>query len=217
MTRDQVSKRIVEIGIVPVVRASSPEMAVAAVAAIQKGGIPIAEITMTVPGAIDVIRTVCCEFGSEVLVGAGTVLSADEAKQCIDAGAEFVVSPALDLATIEAVHAAGKLMCPGALTPTEVVTAWKTGADFVKVFPCGNVGGAKYIKSLKAPFPQMRFIPTGGVSLTTAAEFLEAGADALGVGADLVDTKALAAGESAKVTEAARQYADIVKQFRGRK
>lgn len=217
MTRDQVSKRIVEIGIVPVVRASSPEMAVAAVNAIKAGGIPIAEITMTVPGAIDVIRTLCHEFGSEVLVGAGTVLTADQAKECIAAGAEFVVSPALDLGTIEAVRAAGKLMCPGALTPTELVTAWKAGADFVKVFPCGNVGGAKYIKSLKAPFPQMRFIPTGGVSLTTAAEFLEAGAEALGVGADLVDTKALAVGDSAKVTDSARKYADIVKQFRNRK
>lgn len=217
MTKDQVSKRIVEIGIVPVVRASSPEMAIAAVSAIKAGGIPIAEVTMTVPGAIDVIRTVCHEFGSEVLVGAGTVLTADEARQCIAAGAEFVVSPALDLGTIEAVRAAGKIMCPGALTPTEIVTAWKAGADFVKVFPCGNVGGAKYIKSLRAPFPQMRFIPTGGVSLSTAAEFLEAGAEALGVGADLVDTKALAAGDSSKVTDSARKYAEIVKQFRNRK
>ena len=217
MTRDQVSKRIVEIGIVPVVRASSPEMAIAAVNAIKAGGVPIAEITMTVPGAIDVIRTLCREFGQDVLVGAGTVLSGDQAKECIAAGAEFVVSPALDLGTIEAVRTAGKLICPGALTPTEVVTAWKAGADFVKVFPCGNVGGAKYIKSLKAPFPQMRFIPTGGVSLTTASEFLEAGAEALGVGADLVDTKALAAGDIAKVTDSARKYADIVKQFRSRK
>jgi 2-dehydro-3-deoxyphosphogluconate aldolase/(4S)-4-hydroxy-2-oxoglutarate aldolase len=161
-----------------------------------------------------VIRDVANRFGADVLVGAGTVLDAETARACILAGAEFIVSPSLNLETIAMSHRYGKAVMPGALTPTEVLTAWQAGADFVKVFPCGNVGGAKYIKSLKAPFPQIEMIPTGGVSLATAAEFIQAGAAALGVGADLVDSKALKAGHLDVVTENARKFAAIVRDAR---
>jgi 2-dehydro-3-deoxyphosphogluconate aldolase/(4S)-4-hydroxy-2-oxoglutarate aldolase len=182
--------------------------------AIRAGGVPVLEITMTVPRAIKVIEQVADRYGSEVVVGAGTVLDAETARSCILAGASFVVSPALNVGTIEMCRRYSIAVMPGALTPTEVVTAWDAGADVVKVFPCGAVGGAKYLKALKAPLPQVEMIPTGGVSLATAAEFIEAGAFALGVGSDLVDTKAIRAGQPEKVTEAARSYVSTVRDAR---
>jgi 2-dehydro-3-deoxyphosphogluconate aldolase/(4S)-4-hydroxy-2-oxoglutarate aldolase len=214
MNKSEIIKRIIEIGVVPVVRAASSAEALAAVAAIKAGGVPIVEITMTVPGAVEVIREVSSREGAEVLVGAGTVLDAETARACILAGAEFIVSPALNVDTITLCRRYSKVVAAGALTPTEVVTAWQAGADFVKVFPCDSVGGAKYLKSLKAPLPQIELIPTGGVSLKTAADFIKAGASALGVGSDLVDVKALREGQANLITERAREFVEIVKTAR---
>src|SRR5437588_1357448 len=216
MDRQKVRDRIMEIGIVPVVRASSPGEARIAAAAVCQGGIPIVEITMTVPGALEVIRELAKNSASDVLVGAGTVLNAEAARRCLDAGAQFLVSPGLNLQTVELAVREEKLMMAGALTPTEVITAWEAGADLVKVFPCGQVGGAKYIKALRGPLPQVPLVPTGGVSLHTAAEFIEAGAAALGVGGELVRSDALRAGKSQIITENARKFAEIVKQTRAR-
>ena len=215
MNKQEVLRRISEVGVVPVVRASSAEEAMQVVEAIREGGVPVLEITMTVPRAVRVIEQVADRYGSEVVVGAGTVLDPETARACILAGAAFVVSPSLNTATIELCRRYSVAIMPGALTPTEVVTAWQAGADVVKVFPCGALGGAKYLKSLKAPLPQIEMIPTGGVSLQTAAEFIEAGALALGVGADLVDTKAIREGRPEKVTEAARAYVAAVRAARG--
>lgn len=214
MEKSQVLDRIRSIGIIPVVRASSGEEALQAVEAIKAGGLPVLEITMTVPGAVRIIETIAKRFGDEVLVGAGTVLDADTARECVGAGAQFVVSPALNLETIAFCRQAGCAVMPGALTPTEIVQAWSAGADFVKVFPCGAMGGASYIKSLRAPLPQIELVPTGGVSLSTAASFIEAGAAAIGVGADLVDLKAIRSGDSEKVTEMTRAYLEAVRTAR---
>jgi len=203
-----VIERIREVGLVPVIRASSADQAFAAVEAIRAGGIPIFEITMTVPGAIEIIRELTRRLGDDaldpVLIGAGTVLDAETAQQCIDAGAKFIVSPALDIPTIQLCRRLGVPVFAGALTPTEIVTAWKAGANAVKVFPANSVGGATYLKSVKAPLPQIELLPTGGVNLNTAADFIKAGAFALGVGADLVT------GDADAITLKARQYVAAV-------
>jgi len=203
-----------EIGVVPVVRASSAKQAMLAAEAVCAGGIPIVEVTMTVPGAIEVIAELSKSMSSEVLIGAGTVLDAETAQRCIDAGAEFIVSPGFNLETVKSVNRAGKLMMAGGLTPSEVIAAWKAGSDFVKIFPCGAVGGAKYIKALKGPLPQIPMIPTGGVNLTTAADFILAGAAALGIGGELVSASALESGDLAPIVEAARGFASIVRNAR---
>jgi 2-dehydro-3-deoxyphosphogluconate aldolase/(4S)-4-hydroxy-2-oxoglutarate aldolase len=216
MNKQKVRDRILEIGIVPVVRASSAGEARMAADAVCDGGIPIVEITMTVPGAVDVIRELSKSAGSNVLIGAGTVLSAEAARRCLDAGAQFLVSPGLNLKTVEFAGREDKLIMAGALTPTEVITAWEAGADFVKVFPCGQVGGAKYIKALKGPFPEVPLVPTGGVNLTTAAEFIEAGAAALGIGGELVEADALRSNKPEIIVENARKFLAIVKQTRER-
>lgn len=216
MDKQGVRERIVEIGIVPVVRASSPREARMAADAVCEGGIPIVEITMTVPGAVEVIRELTKSGSSHVLVGAGTVLNRDAARRCLDAGAQFLVSPGLNLEVVKLVGGEGKLMMAGALTPTEVITAWESGSDFVKVFPCGQVGGAKYIKALKGPLPQVPLVPTGGVNLHTAAEFIEAGAAALGVGGELVQAEALKAGKPVIIVENARKFLAVVKETRAR-
>ena len=214
MTKSQTLQRIQEAGLVPVLRARSHDEALAIALAVEKGGVPVLEITMTVPGAIDVIRQVIEKCGTRVLVGAGTVLDPESARLCILAGAQFVVSPSLKLSTIEMCHRYAIPVFPGALTPTEVVTAWEAGADAVKVFPCSALGGASYLKALKAPLPQIELIPTGGVSLSTAEQFLAAGAFALGVGGDLIDAAAIAAGKLDQITENARKYTEIVQKFR---
>ena len=214
MDKQDVRRRILEIGIVPVVRASSALEARVAADAVCEGGIPIVEITMTVPGALDVIRELVKNCGSDVLIGAGTVLNAQAAQNCLDAGAQFLVSPGLNVPTVELAVRERKLLMAGALTPTEVMAAWDAGADFIKVFPCGQVGGAKYIKALKGPFPQIPFIPTGGVNLNTAAEFLEAGAVALGIGGELVQAGALKANKPEVIVENARKFLAIVKHTR---
>jgi len=214
MDKQKVRDRILEIGIVPIVRASSPGEARIAADAVCQGGIPIVEITMTVPGALDVIRELAKYSASDVLVGAGTVLNAEAARRCLDAGAQFLVSPGLNLKTVELAVREGKLIMAGALTPTEVITAWEAGADFVKIFPCGQVGGAKYIKALKGPLPQIPLVPTGGVNLSTAAEFIEAGAAALGIGGELVQADALKSNKPEIIVENVRKFLAIVKQAR---
>lgn len=217
MRKADVISRILETGIIPVVRAESAEMAMRAIDAIKEGGVSILEITMTVPGAIRVIEEVAKRFDGSVIVGAGTVLDAETARACILAGAQFIVSPALDLATIACCRSYSIAVIPGAMTPSEVVSAWKAGADFVKVFPANALGGASYIKALKAPLPQIELIPTGGVSLQTAADFIKAGAAALGIGSDLVDTKALREFRDSLITDLARQFIEIVKSARANK
>lgn len=214
MTKQEAASRILETGIVPVVRASSAKQALRAVEAVCAGGIPIVEITMTVPGAVEVIAQLAQSMGSEVLIGAGTVLDAGAAERCIEAGAEFIVSPGFDLETVKFANRRDKLMIAGALTPTEVITAWKAGSDFVKIFPCGTVGGAKYIKALKAPLPQIPMIPTGGVNLNTAADFMIAGAAALGIGGELVSASALQSGNIAPIVDAAQDFVAIVRTAR---
>jgi 2-dehydro-3-deoxyphosphogluconate aldolase/(4S)-4-hydroxy-2-oxoglutarate aldolase len=216
MDKKSVRDRIIEIGIVPVVRASSKRDALLAAEAVAEGGIPVVEITMTVPGAVEVIRELAKSNSSGILIGAGTVLDAEAASRCRDAGAEFLVSPALNIETIDFAVKQGMLMMAGALTPTEIVKAWKAGADFVKVFPCGQVGGAKYIKALKGPLPQIPLVPTGGVNLNTAAEFFEAGAEALGVGSELVQSEALKTGKRQVIIDNARKFVEIVKATRDR-
>ena len=214
MDKQRVRERIVEIGVVPVVRASSPREARMAADAVCEGGIPIVEITMTVPGAVDVIRELTNSGSSDVLIGAGTVLNAEAARRCLGAGAQFLVSPGLNLPMVEVAKEAGKVVIAGALTPTEIMAAWEAGADFVKVFPCGQVGGAKYIKALKGPFPQIPFVPTGGVNLNTAGEFIEAGAVALGVGGELVQAEALRVNKPEIIVENARKFVAAVKLAR---
>jgi 2-dehydro-3-deoxyphosphogluconate aldolase/(4S)-4-hydroxy-2-oxoglutarate aldolase len=214
MDKQKVRDRIIEIGIVPVVRASSAGEACVAADAVCQGGIPIVEITMTVPGAVEVIRELVKNCASDVLIGAGTVLNLETARRCLDAGAQFLVSPGLNLKTVELAVREGKLILAGALTPTEVITAWDAGADFVKIFPCGQVGGAKYIKALKGPLPQIPLVPTGGVNLSTAAEFIEAGAAALGIGGELVQADALKSNKPEIIVENARKFLAIVKQAR---
>ncbi len=214
MNKKQIVEQIENLGLVPVVRASSADEAMQAIDAIKAGGVNVLEITMTVPGAIKVIERVADKYGSDVLVGAGTVLDPETARACLLAGAQFIVSPALNLDTIALCQRYSAPVMPGVLTPTEVITAWSAGADFVKVFPAGAVGGASYIKNLKGPFPQIKIVPTGGVSLATAADFIKAGASALGVGTDLVDVKAIREGNADIVTERAKQFVDIVRNAR---
>jgi 2-dehydro-3-deoxyphosphogluconate aldolase/(4S)-4-hydroxy-2-oxoglutarate aldolase len=214
MHKEHVLQTIRDVGIIPVVRAQSVDEAMMAIDAIRAGGVSLLEITMTVPGAVGVIERVSQRYGADAVVGAGTVLDGETARACILAGAQFIVSPSLNLETIEVCRKHEVAVLPGALTPTEVVQAWTAGADFVKVFPAGAVGGASYIKALKAPLPQVELVPTGGVSLKTAADFIKAGASALGVGADLVDLKALREGQQHIITERAREFVKIVREAR---
>jgi 2-dehydro-3-deoxyphosphogluconate aldolase/(4S)-4-hydroxy-2-oxoglutarate aldolase len=214
MTKDQILSFISDVGIVPVVRTSSAESAVQAIDAIYRGGIRAAEITMTVPGAIRALEKVADAFGDKLVLGAGTVLDPETARACMLAGAEFFVSPNLKLSTIEMVKRYSKVVLPGALTPTEVLTAWEAGADIVKIFPCGNVGGPKYIKALKAPYPHIQMCPTGGVNLDTAGDFLKAGACAVAVGGELVDAKTIKEGRFDIIEERARQYLAVIAKAR---
>jgi 2-dehydro-3-deoxyphosphogluconate aldolase/(4S)-4-hydroxy-2-oxoglutarate aldolase len=214
MKPQQILSFIIDIGIVPVVRTSTAEAAVKAVEAIYKGGVRAAEITMTVPGAIKALEKVADQFGDKLVLGAGTVLDPETARICMLAGAQFFVTPSLRVSTIEMAKRYSKVICPGALTPTEVVTAWDAGADVVKIFPAGNVGGPKYIKALKGPLPHIEMIPTGGVNLETTGEFLKAGACAVAVGGELVDAKSIADGRFDIIEDRARQYLEAVRKAR---
>lgn len=214
MTREAIAERIIDIGILPVVRAASAAEAIAVGDALGDGGIRALEITMTVPGAVKVIAEAVARYGDQFLIGAGTVLDQEQARACIDAGARFVVAPIVDVATIAVCRRAGIPVLPGALTPTEVVQAWRAGADFVKVFPCSAVGGASYLKALKAPLPDIPLVPTGGVTLDTVGAFFAAGASAVGVGGDLCDLQALRSGRRDQLVAAARAYVSAVQAAR---
>jgi len=214
MSKTETIERIRETGVIPVVRATNADEAMRVIDAIREGGISVLEITMTVPGAVKVIEQVAGRYGKDALVGAGTVLDPETATACVSAGAQFIVSPALNPDTIACCKRLGVAIMPGALTPTEVVQAWNAGADFVKVFPAGAVGGASYLKALKAPLPHIELVPTGGVTLTTAGDFIRAGAAALGVGSDLVDLNAIREGQAAVITERAKQFINIVREAR---
>jgi 2-dehydro-3-deoxyphosphogluconate aldolase/(4S)-4-hydroxy-2-oxoglutarate aldolase len=213
MTKTQVHQRIIDIGIIPVIRARSAELAQAAARAVAAGGIAAVEVTMTVPGAINLIASLA-KSENGILIGAGTVLDAETAQRCLDAGAQFLVSPGFDAETVALAAREDVVMMAGALTPTEVIDAWKAGVDFVKIFPCGNVGGPSYIKALKAALPQIPMVPTGGVNLNTAAAFLEAGSSALGIGGELISAAAMQSGDFDAITALARQYVAIVAQVR---
>jgi 2-dehydro-3-deoxyphosphogluconate aldolase/(4S)-4-hydroxy-2-oxoglutarate aldolase len=206
---------IERVGLVPVLRAKSIAQAHAVVEAMIAGGVTIVEVTMTVPNAVHLLKELKKEHGARILLGSGTVTTAKEAEDTIEAGAEFVVSPSLHPDVIAATKAAGKLSVPGALTPTEVITAHRAGADYVKIFPCSAMGGASYLKSLLAPFPHLKLIPTGGVTLKTAEEFIRAGARALGVGGDLVNLAAIDEGKPEVITEAAKAYLQVLGRVRG--
>ena len=214
MSRESTLQRILDGGIVAVVRSESSESLVKVVAALAEGGVIAAEVTFTVPDAVDVIRQVRREVGDAVVLGAGTVLDPETARAALLAGAEYIVSPIVNLDVIRLCRRYDKVAMPGAFTPTEVVSAWEAGADVVKIFPA-DVGGAAYLKALRGPLPQIRLMPTGGVDLTTAEGFLKAGACCLGVGSALVDPKAIASGDFARIRDLAAQYAAVVRRFRG--
>ena len=213
MSRDTDLRRVLECGIVAVVRASESLQLVEVVKALADGGVTVAEITMTVPSALDVVRQARKELGDRVLLGAGTILDAETARAALLAGAEFLVSPTLNLDVIRMCRRYDKVVMPGAFTPTEILTAWEAGADIVKVFPADVVGPA-FFKAIRGPLPQVRVMPTGGVDLKTATAFLQAGACCLGVGGQLVDPEAIKQKNFDKIRELARQYSDIVKAFR---
>ena len=206
-TTHQILERV---GLIPVLRAKNATQAHAVVEAMIAGGVTVVEVTMTVPGAVGLLKELKKEYGSSLLLGSGIVTTADQCQATIDAGAEFVVSPSLHPEVIDTTKKNGKVSCPGALTPTEAITAWNAGADYVKIFPCSAVGGASYLKALLAPFPHLKVIPTGGVTLETAESFLRAGARALGVGSDLVNLAAVDAGHPETITETAKAYLKIV-------
>jgi 2-dehydro-3-deoxyphosphogluconate aldolase / (4S)-4-hydroxy-2-oxoglutarate aldolase len=208
MTKDEVISLATSGGVIPVIRASSKEEALAVIEAVIAGGINTIEVTMTVPGAVRLIEELSSR--EELLLGAGSVLDPETARDCINAGAKFIISPATNFDTIQYCNDADVPVMPGALTPTEIVNAWDAGADIVKVFPADAMGGAKYLRSLKAPLPQIKLIPTGGVNQDTAADFIRAGAQAVGVGADLCDLKAVREGRAADITAAAKKYLEIV-------
>jgi len=215
VTSQQILSSITDIGIVPVVRTNSAESAIKSIEAIYRGGVRSAEITMTVPGAIKALEKIADQFGDKIMLGAGTVLDPETARSCMLAGAQFFVTPSLNVATIEMAKRYSKVICPGALTPTEVVTAWQAGADVIKIFPASAVGGAKYIKALKGPFPQIQMIPTGGVNLETAGEFLKAGACAVAVGGELVDAKLIKENRYDRIEELAKEYLAAIAKARG--
>jgi 2-dehydro-3-deoxyphosphogluconate aldolase/(4S)-4-hydroxy-2-oxoglutarate aldolase len=213
MKKQEVRALIEKIGIVPVIRTASPQEARFAAEAVWQGGIPIVEITMTIPQALDVISELVKTM-PKLLVGAGTVVNQDLALQCFDAGAQFLVTPGFSQKTVAAAHNLDILIMAGALTPTEVMTAWDAGVDFVKIFPCSNLGGPSYIKALKGPLPNVPLVPTGGVNLETAADYLRAGAAALGIGGELVLKHAFQERKPELISNLAMRYAELVKEAR---
>ena len=213
MTRDSQLQQILETGIVAVVRSPDSDRLVDVARSLLEGGVRVMEITFSVPNALEVIRRVRETLGEQVVLGAGTVLDSETARAAILAGAEFIVAPTLNTEVIRLCHRYDKVVMPGAFTPTEILTAWEAGADIVKVFPA-DVGGPDYFKALRGPLPQIRLMPTGGVDPQTAATFLRAGACCLGVGGQLVEPRAVAEGNFARIRDLARQYAQIVRETR---
>lgn len=214
MQKNAILNTLIEVGVVPIIRTSTAESAILAIEAVYRGGIRSAEITMTVPGAVKALEKLADKFGDSMILGAGTVLDPETCRACILAGAQFIVTPALNPATIALSRRYSKPIFPGALTPTEVVAAWEAGADAVKIFPASAMGGAKYIKALKGPLPQIDMIPTGGVNLDTAADFLKAGACAVAVGSELIDAATIKAGKYEVFEERAKQYLEVVQKAR---
>jgi 2-dehydro-3-deoxyphosphogluconate aldolase / (4S)-4-hydroxy-2-oxoglutarate aldolase len=214
MTKSEVRQRIEQTGIIPGVRVNSSDDALFAAQTVRRAGIPVVEITMTVPGAPDVISDLVSNF-PDMVVGGGTVLDAETAKRCLDAGAMFLTSPGLVLEVVEIAVKRDIVVLPGALTPTEIITAWKAGADFVKVFPCANVGGHQYIRSLKVPFPQIPLIASGGVNQQTASDFILSGASALGIGVELMPREAIRRRREDHIEELSRRFLGMVKAARG--
>lgn len=212
--QETTAQTLERVGLIPVLRARNARQAHAVVQAMLAGGVTVVEVTMTVPGAVDLLAELKAEYSGQLLLGSGTVTTGAQAEATIDAGAEFVVSPSFHPDVIAVTKARKKISIPGALTPTEVITAWEAGADYVKIFPCSAMGGASYLKSLLAPFPFLKLIPTGGVTHHTAASFLEAGARALGVGSDLVNLAAIDQGAPEIITAAARAYLKVIADFR---
>jgi 2-dehydro-3-deoxyphosphogluconate aldolase/(4S)-4-hydroxy-2-oxoglutarate aldolase len=200
------AQRLREVGIIPIIRASSADAVMPVAEALLQAGLPVVEITLTVPNAIDAISAVAKRFSGKLLVGAGTVTDAEAVRRAVDAGAEFIVSPCLVPAVIEAAHRAGVAVLPGALTPTEVFEAFRSGGDMVKVFPAQSVGGAAYLRALRGPFPDIPLVPTGGVTLDNVGEMFKAGAAAVGVGAELVSQDALARRDYAAIGALAKQF-----------
>jgi 2-dehydro-3-deoxyphosphogluconate aldolase/(4S)-4-hydroxy-2-oxoglutarate aldolase len=213
MTRQEVRRRIEEVGVIPGVRVSTSEDALLAAQAVAGAGIPIVEVTMTVPGAIDVIDALAKEY-PDLIVGAGTVWDVETAARCLDAGAMFLTSTGLDLDVVRFAHERNTVVFPGALTPSEVMAAWKAGADFVKIFPCSQVGGASYIKTLKAPFPKVPLIASGGISQQNVAEYISAGAVAVGVGGHLIPRKAIELRQPHRINELATRFLRAVQSVR---
>jgi 2-dehydro-3-deoxyphosphogluconate aldolase/(4S)-4-hydroxy-2-oxoglutarate aldolase len=216
MTKEDDLRRVLDCGIVAVVRSPDSEQLVEACAALADDGVSVVEITMTVPGALQVLGRVRAALGDRVLLGAGTILDPETARAALLAGAEYVVAPNLNLEVIRVCRRYGKLVMPGAFTPTEILTAWEAGADIVKVFPADVLGPA-FFKAVRAPLPQVRLMPTGGVDLKTAADFLRAGACCLGVGGQLVEPKAVAERNFDRIRDLARQYVAVVKEVRSQK
>ncbi|MDO8684002.1 MAG: bifunctional 4-hydroxy-2-oxoglutarate aldolase/2-dehydro-3-deoxy-phosphogluconate aldolase [Armatimonadota bacterium] len=214
-TKQETLQAVIDCGIVAVVRGESAEPVMKAIAAVVKGGVTIIEVTFTVPGALEIIRQLAKALPDNVVLGAGTVLDPQTAKNAIEAGAQFIVSPSLNLDVIRTAIDAGKAVMPGALTPTEVVTAWQAGADLVKIFPITSMGPG-YLKDLHGPLPKVQFIPTGGIDLSNAADYIKAGAAALGVGSSLIDKKLVAAGDWAALTDRAKKFTEIVKEARAK-
>ncbi|MGP0072313.1 MAG: bifunctional 4-hydroxy-2-oxoglutarate aldolase/2-dehydro-3-deoxy-phosphogluconate aldolase [Bryobacteraceae bacterium] len=213
MTKAEVRARIEELAIIPAVRAATPEDALFAAEAVSKGGLPIVELTMTVPNAMELIAQLVKKH-PKMVVGAGTVMDLDTARACLAAGAKFITSPGLDLEIVEFTVQAGVISMPGVMTPSEIIAARKAGADFVKIFPCAQLGGVDYLHALKAPFPHVAFIAAGGVNQQTAGKYLAAGAVAVGIGADLIPPRAIASREADWIQELARRYVNTVKYVR---
>jgi 2-dehydro-3-deoxyphosphogluconate aldolase/(4S)-4-hydroxy-2-oxoglutarate aldolase len=213
MTKDDIQARIKEVGIVPGVRVQDEDDAMFAVESVYEAGIPIVEITMTVPRAVSVISILSKKY-PELIVGAGTVLDEETARRCVDAGARFVTSPGFVPEVMDFTRKSNALAIPGALTPSEVITAWRAGADFVKIFPCSVIGGAAYIRSLKVPLPQIPLIASGGVNQLTARDFIYAGASALGVRSELTPTEALDTRQKQWIHELVRRFTSIVREAR---
>ncbi|MHA2163310.1 MAG: bifunctional 4-hydroxy-2-oxoglutarate aldolase/2-dehydro-3-deoxy-phosphogluconate aldolase [Candidatus Thorarchaeota archaeon] len=203
-----------ETGLIPIIRVDSSETCMEVVEAFLAGGVNIIEITFSVPGAIDIVKELSKKMGDDVLIGTGTVLDGETARKAINAGAEFVVSPGYSKDLIEACKELSKPCIPGALTPTEILEAYSLGADAVKVFPCGTVGGASYIKAVRAPLPHIPLVPTGGVNLETAGAFLDAGAFALGVGGAITDKKAIRDGRYDVITNNVVKFLKIIQDYR---
>jgi 2-dehydro-3-deoxyphosphogluconate aldolase / (4S)-4-hydroxy-2-oxoglutarate aldolase len=214
MNKETIRTRIEQIGIIPAIRLSSAEDALFAVEAVSDSGIPIAEVTMTTPGAIEVISELA-QNRPELIVGGGTIVDLETARRCLDAGAKFLTSPGLDMQIVEFAVKHDVVVFPGALTPTEVMTAWKAGSDFVKVFPCSLLGGASHIRALKSPFPEIPLIASGGVTQTNTADFILAGAAAVGVGGDLIHREAIHRREPDWIRELAGRFLQIVTDSRG--